>query len=175
MKSKILIFVLVTMSLVNQARVSAQFEVQHADLQITLPEKPVSQTHHLEDGTKQYRLKVDRPNGSIIVWHQDANPKKIKVDDALDAGKETILKIAGGKILSESKKQVAGKPARTFTVDIPTNGGEFRVGYYFANEKYYQVMSVGMTDFTRSEAVNDMFKSVKFVDKIDKEKKSKAR
>ena len=146
---------------VSQASVSAQFKATHADMKITLPEKPASDSIALGDGTMQHRLMVNRPNGSIIIWQQNAN-SQIKVSDALKKAQNAIVKMAGGEILAQSEEKVDGKPARTFTVSIPEKGGEFRVGYYYANGKNYQVMSVGAPEFTRSKSVDAMFKSIRF-------------
>ena len=154
--------VFVAMLVANFANpVTAQFKTQHADLQLTLPSKPQTASVDLGDGTMQHRLIINQPNGTIIVWHQDANPQ-IKVEDALQRAEDAVVRMAGGKVLARSQANVAGKPARSFTVTLPEKGGEFRVGYYFANDKVFQVMSVGTPEFTRSDAVDEMFQSIRF-------------
>ena len=139
----------------------AQETVQHGGMRLILPDQPINDSIDLGDGTKQHRLIMHRPNGSIIVWHQDANPQ-VPAKAGLQKAQDTIVKMAGGKVLSESQDKVDGQPARTFTVTMPSQGGEFRVGYYYANGKNYQVMSVGTPEFTRSGSVNKMFESVRF-------------
>lgn len=160
-KSTLKAIAMVTMIAATQPYASAQFTATHAEMKITLPEKPISDSIDLDDGTIQHRLMVNRPNGSIIVWQQNAN-SKVNVSDGLKQAQNAVVKMAGGEVVAQSEKKVDGKPARTFTVAVPEKGGEFRVGYYYANGKNYQVMSVGAPEFTRSKSVDAMFKSIRF-------------
>ena len=151
----------------NAARILvAGVDVQHADLKITLPDQPSKDVKRIgrDDGTEpsmQHRLIINKPNGSIIVWHQDA-PGITDSGPALQAARDSIVRIAGGEVSFDEKVTKQEHPGRYFIVSIPSNGGEFRVAYFFAFGRFYQVMAVGTKGFTRSVATNEMFNSVKF-------------
>lgn len=144
----------------------AEEKVQHADLKITLPDQPTKDVKSIggEDGTKpslQHRLIINKPNGSIIVFYQDS-PGITDPEPALQAARDSIVRLAGGEVSDEKKLTKQKHPGRYFIVSIPEKDGEFRVAYYFAHGRTYQIMAVGTKDFTRSDATNKMFKSVEF-------------
>ncbi len=144
----------------------AEVKVEHAELKITLPAEPTRETETIQgpDGTEpklQHQLVVNQPNGSTIVWYQDAdvgaNPQQ-----ALKVARDAIVKVAGGTLSDDQEFKIEGHPGRYFIVSIPQNKGEFRVAYIFANGRFYQILAVGTQEFTRSESTNEMFKSVTF-------------
>jgi hypothetical protein len=145
---------------------SAEVNVRHADLKITLPDRPTKDVKNIggEDGTepsRQHRLIINKPNGSIIVWYQDS-PGITDAEPVLQAARDLIVRLAGGEVSDEKQLTKQKHPGRYFVVSIPEKDGEFRVAYYFAYGRSYQIMAVGTKDFTRSEATNTMFKSVEF-------------
>ena len=140
--------------------------VRLADLRITLPSKPEKDTVKVggEDGEEpswQHRLLVHDRNGSIIVWFQDS-PNATDPQLALKAAQETVVRRAGGDVTEEYAIESDDNPGRHFIVAIHANDGEFRVAYYFFAGRFYQIMAVGTAEFTRSDAVNKMFASVRF-------------
>ncbi len=144
----------------------AGVEVEHAELKITLPAEPTRETETIEgpDGAEpklQHQLIVNQPNGSIIVWHQDADANT-DPQQALEAARDAIVKVAGGTVSEDKEFKIEGHPGRYFIVSIPKKNGEFRVAYVFANGRFYQILAVGTPAFTRSESTNEMFKSVSF-------------
>ena len=117
-----------------------------------------------EDGTEpslQHRLIINKPNGSIIVWYQDA-PSIRDADNALQTARDSVVRLARGEVSIDKKVVSQQHPGRYFIVSLPAKNGEFRVAYYLAHGRVYQVMAVGTKDFTRSESSNKMFSSVKF-------------
>jgi len=148
------------------AVLAAEVKVQHAELKITLPEKPTKDVKAIggEDGTepsRQHRLIINKPNGTIIVWYQDT-PGIADPAPALQAARDSIVRLAGGKVSDEKRLTLQEHPGRYFIVAIPEKDGEFRVAYYFAHGRTYQIMAVGTKDFTRSAGTNKMFESVEF-------------
>lgn len=165
MKLATLTLAIVT-TLSASAVLSAEVNVKHADLKITLPDKPTKDVEEIggEDGTepiRQHRLTIDKPNGSIIVWYQDS-PGITDPKPALQAARDAIVRVAGGEVSDEQDLSKQKQPGRYFIVSIPEQNGEFRVAYFLAFGRTYQIMAVGTKDFTRSEATNKMFKSVEF-------------
>ena len=156
----------VALSLTVTGITFAEVKVQHAELTITLSAEPTRETETIEgqNGAEpklQHQLIVNQPNGSIIVWYQNAdvgtNPQQ-----ALIAARDAIVKVAGGNLSEDKEFQIEGHPGRYFIVSIPQKKGEFRVAYVYANGRFYQILAVGTPDFTRSESTNEMFKSVSF-------------
>lgn len=144
----------------------AEVKVQHADLKITLPDQPTKDVKTIggEDGTepsRQHRLIINKPNGSIIIFYQDS-PGITDPETALQAARDSIVRLAGGEVSDEKRLTKQEHPGRYFIVSIPQKDGEFRVAYYFANGRTYQIMAVGTKEFTRSEPMNKMFVSVEF-------------
>lgn len=146
----------------------AEVEVEHGDLKITLPSSPMRKTVTIEglngaEAKQQHQLIINQPNGSIIVWHQEAagitDPKQ-----ALTAAHDSIVKIAGGTVSVDKEFVMQGHPGRYFIVSIPQMDGEFRVAYLFANRRFYQILAVGTQEFTRSEATNKMFETATITD-----------
>ena len=81
----------------------------------------------------------------------------------MDAARKSIVRNAGGEVSVDKKTTKQTHPGRYFIVSIPQKNGEFRVAYYFANGRFYQIMAVGTKDFTRSESTDKMFKSAEFL------------
>ena len=164
MKRRILFALFV--KFVGASAMYADVSVQHADLQITLPSKPVEMTTPIPSAEgapprKQYRLMVNDPNGAIIVWHQNAESEK-NVADVLQRMAKTIVKTSGGEEVLNQSFVYQGHPGRLVIVPIPAKNGYFRVAYFYVNGKYYQIMAVGPESFVGSEPVSKMFKSVQF-------------
>ncbi len=156
----------IVMSLITSGLLAAEVKVQHADLSITLPDEPTKDVKTIggDDGAEprsQHRLIINKPNGSIIVWYQDA-PGITDPDPALQAAGDSIVRLAGGEVSEDKRVTKQEHPGRYLIVSIPEKNGEFRVAYFFANGRSYQIMAVGTKDFTRSEATNKMFSSVAF-------------
>lgn len=144
---------------------AAEIEVEHGGLKVVLPDKPTKDTEQIggDDGQKpamQHRLIINQPNGSIIVWYQDAP----SIDDptvALRAARDAVVRSARGEVSVDKNVTLQGHPGRYFIVAIPGKG-EFRVAYYFARGRTYQIMSVGTQEFTRSASTDKMFESAQF-------------
>jgi hypothetical protein len=152
--------------LIASGILAAEIDVQHADLKIALPDQPTKDVAKIggEDGTEpslQHRLIINKPNGSIIVWYQDS-PGITDPEPTLQAARDSVVRTAGGEVSFEKNITKQTHPGRYFIVSIPEKDGEFRVAYFFANRRFYQIMAVGTKDFTRSEATNKMFQSAKF-------------
>ncbi|REK11905.1 MAG: hypothetical protein DWQ37_12850 [Planctomycetota bacterium] len=149
-----------------------EVDVDHGGLQVTLPEKPMQDTQELDgDGqgkpALQHRLIINKPNGSIIVWYQDA-PNVKDPQPALKRARDSVVRLAGGEVSDEKPLDLQGHPGVYFVAEIPGKG-EFRVAYYHSGSRFYQVMAVGTPEFTHSAVINKMFESVKFAEKAPKE------
>ena len=141
---------------------SADTHVKHADLKLIPPEQPAETVVDLGGGLLQHRLIINRPNGSIIVWHQESEAGVTDREAVLQKAKSTVVQIAKGEVSLEMDLDLQGNPGMMFTVALPVKNGEYRVAYLYANGKNYQVMSVGTKDFTRSAELDKMFASMKF-------------
>ncbi len=156
----------VAVALIASGISHAGVDVEHAELKLTLPSEPTRETEKIErqDGaepTLQHQLIVNEPNGSIIVWSQDA-AGITDPNQALQTARDAIVKVAGGTVSVDKEFELQGHPGRYFIVSIPKMNGEFRVAYLFAKGRVYQILAVGTQDFTRSESTNEMFESASF-------------
>ena len=154
--------------LVADDAVAEELEVRHADLRITLPAKPIKDVKQMggEDGrepSQQHRLIINEPQGTIIVWYQDS-PHTTDPEPALRAARDTIVGLAGGEIRLDKAIEKDEHPGRYITVSIPEKKGEFRVAYFFAAGRFYQIMAVGTEEYTHSASINRLFESVRFAE-----------
>ena len=142
-----------------------EVDVRHADMLITLPSNPERSSEGIPgaDGktSTQHRLVINGAEGAIIVWHQDS-PPKVDVQAAFKRFRDSVAKTAGGDVVIDEALTQQDYPGRMFLVTIPAKNGYFRVVYFHAEGRFYQVMAVGSLDFVRSDAVHQMFASVKF-------------
>ena len=151
--------VLLTLAMLNPANPTfAQIETKHAKMQIAMPGEFKKETLKIDENLDQFQLVFNQDNGTVIVAHQDSTP----VADAqaiLQVAQDAIVKVAGGEVLEMTNFKLNGYPARKFRVSMPSIDGEFRVSHIYTGDKFYQVMAVGTSEFSASDAINKMFES----------------
>jgi hypothetical protein len=158
----------IILSVVASTKLLAVVTINHGGLEITLPENPIEDTVTIggNDGFEpslQHRLIVNRPDGTIIVWYQDA-PNTSDPEPSLLAARDSIVRLAGGPVSVDKRTAVHNvkHPGRAIIASIPEKRGEVRMAIYFVSGRFYQVMVVGTHEFTNSEAAKTVFTTMKF-------------
>ena len=139
-----------------------QFTSEAGGFSVVLPSAPRLQEEKLAGGNAppatQYQHVVDDPNGSILVWYQDAE-HVTDTRNAIQRSRDAIVKMANGPVKEEREIVVDGYPGRYVMATIPAMNGLIRSQTVFADGRVYQINVVGTEQFVNSDTSDEVFES----------------
>jgi len=90
-----------------------------------------------------------------MVSHQPHSDRVVSKRDLLlqlNAARDGLLKALDGQVLKTTDTSLSdGTFVREFLVSIPAARGEYRVRMLIADDRFYQIASVGEPEFVRSK------------------------
>lgn len=146
-----------------------EFTSRKGKFSILLPGKPVEEVVEVGKAQeKQHQFKIGAAQGAYVVSYQDnpnlAGATAEKLQAALETGRDALVPLFQGK-LTESKSTSLDKkhPGLSFRVTIPQAQGEANCRFYMVGTRLYQIMVVGLPEFTTAPQATQVIESFKLL------------
>ena len=151
-----------------------EFTSKEGRFSVRLPAKPVYEKTTVGDANEeQHQFLVGREQGAYLVSYQD-NPNLAGsgpegLQRALETGRKILQESFGGELLESEEVTLGdatledGHPGLSVRITIPDAQGEARCRLYLVGTRLYQVMALGVPEFTGSDETARIVDSFKLV------------
>ena len=134
---------------------SKSFRSSDGSFRINFSTPPRRDVEDLGNDVEQVQLIAELPKGIQMVSHQPHSDRVVSKRDLLlqlNAARDGLLKALDGQVLKTTDTSLSdGTFVREFLVSIPAARGEYRVRMLIADDRFYQIASVGEPEFVRSK------------------------
>jgi hypothetical protein len=140
-------------------------KLEDGKVKVLLPAAPEVLTQKLPNGTPVKIYQARGTKALYIVATMDlpetANEAEEKLQERLDRARDLAVQNAKGKLLKETRIQLAKKqPGREILIELPAGQGVARQRFYLADGRMYQIMIVGSQEVVSAAA------ATKFLDSL---------
>jgi hypothetical protein len=146
-----------------------EFSSKAGRFSVRLPQKPKHKTTTVGNVKEiQHQFSAPGDQGVYLVSYQD-NPNlegsgPAQLQSALESGRDKLQQVFRGELL-ESKAVKLDKlhPGLGFRVSLPQANGEARCRFYMVGTRLYQILVIGVPEFTASQQATQVIDSFKLL------------